>query len=70
MPDKPSAEQPPVRVETDQDLSPETREMLKNTPEDGVLIGHSEDASDEKPQNPGLGVGLPVPSLPDQDKKD
>jgi hypothetical protein len=54
----------PIKIATDNEISPETREMLEGTPEDNVLT------DGEQPAQPGSSLRIPVPSLPVPETKD
>lgn len=58
MPDAPK-----ITLDTDKELSPETRAMLEETAEQDVLAG------DEQPAQPGSSLRIPVPSIPFSDTK-
>ena len=50
------SDQPKIKIDTDKELSPETREMLERTPEQDVLT------DDEQPTQPSSSLRIPVPS--------
>ncbi len=54
-------DQPVIKIATDSDLSPETRKMLEETPEDDVLT------DGEQAAQPGSSLRIPVASLPVSD---
>jgi hypothetical protein len=54
------SDEPKVRIDTDKALSPETRAMLEETTEQETLHDETDSASRE----PGMGVGMPLPTLP------
>jgi hypothetical protein len=56
------SDKPGVRINTDQPLSPETKAMLEDTPEDAPLADALEPDTEH-----GASVGLPVASLPTPD---
>ena len=50
------SDQPKIKIDTDKELSPETREMLERTPEQDVLT------DDDQPTQPSSSLRIPVPS--------
>lgn len=58
------SEKPIIKISTDKELSPETREMLEATPEQDVLTDGEEAAQ------PSANLRIPVPSLPMPETKD
>ena len=50
------SDQPNIKIDTDKELSPETREMLERTPEQDVLT------DGEQPTQPSSSLRIPVPS--------
>jgi hypothetical protein len=58
------SDQPVIKIATDKDISPETREMLEGTPEDDVLTDGAASAQ------PNSSLRIPVPSIPVSDTKD
>ena len=50
------SDQPKIKIDTDKELSPKTREMLERTPEQDVLT------DGEQPAQPSASLRIPVPS--------
>ena len=53
------ADQPIIKIATDKELSPETQEMLEQTPEQAMLT------DGEPPAQPGSSLRTPVPEPED-----
>ena len=58
------SDQPKIKLDTDKELSPETRAMLNGTPEDDVLT------DGEQPAQPSSSLRIPVASIPVPETKD